>query len=997
MKNNSIRYLGFMLIALLLLSITSTHPIAADQSNQRQPRLFGIIHPDQTLDAPTLDWLDVLVPTGWYLQADGTIDGTLADGIDPNNWGYRVVPLVSNITPDGDVAPLADADMVALADIVREAGFDGALLGFDFPADASDAYTALLERAAAAFDEAGLSLGIVVEANRLEDYDLAALGGFADPVFLQSKAALSPSTEHLDALLEAVVPDKVGVLVAAASLDANDTTVIPIGFEQALAPFSSPAYGSEDDVLTNTTFVVQVEDAPADFGFDADAHAFSYTYPGPDGGTHRVWVAEASSFSAALTHATEQGLAAVLVDGLFHPDPAPYLTDVLQAYREGGDIPFATLPVFAWFITNADGEVTFEQPYDGVLDGSISVPGAYTTNLGFVYHDDDGSALRVAVGTLDMMVAEAVAEAPTSTDTPPANTPTDTVIPPTSDYRPEYKPSLTPTPTPTEAAAVNARVAGVEDLNLRAGPGTEYPVMGFLPVGEWVPVRGRTLAADANERPWLILEVDGLLLWGASWLLDVDADINSLGVVNAPTFEELTLTPPGASVAAGPTATLIPTEDPNATADPNVTAGPSRTPIPVSGDMVVAVPDTGGNRLNIRSGPSIYYEVVDRLAGDAVVEVLGRTEKGPWYKIDYQDFEEAWIAGWLTKTQGDIASVPIIASDAVPDLPADAPAPPPEAPVFSGGVASGGFELGGQVNGFGAAGHMHRAGMTWAKIQVRYNLGDGPGNAAGPINEAHANGFKVLLGIVGDPNQMASVGIDAYIGQFAAYLGGVASLGPDAIEVWNEMNIDLEWPTGQIDPAAYTRMLAAAYNAIKGANPNVMVISGALAPTGAEGAFGVDVVWNDNRYIQGMAAAGAANYMDCIGVHYNEGIVPPSWSSGDPRDGYYTRYLTGMISVYNGAFGGARPICFTELGYLTPEGYGDLSAGFAWAQQVTVAQQAAWLGEAAVIASNSGVRLMIVWNVNFMNFGADPMAGYAIVRPGDACPACITLGAAMGQ
>ncbi len=68
--------------------------------------------------------------------------------------------------------------------------------------------------------------------------------------------------------------------------------------------------------------------------------------------------------------------------------------------------------------------------------------------------------------------------------------------------------------------------------------------------------------------------------------------------------------------------------------------------------------------------------------------------------------------------------------------------------------------------------------------------------------------------------------------QYAGYLAGVARLGPDAIEVWNEMNLDREWPRGQIDPGMYTRMLAKAYSAIKGANASVMVISGAPSPDG---------------------------------------------------------------------------------------------------------------------------------------------------------------------
>jgi hypothetical protein len=268
-----------------------------------------------------------------------------------------------------------------------------------------------------------------------------------------------------------------------------------------------------------------------------------------------------------------------------------------------------------------------------------------------------------------------------------------------------------------------------------------------------------------------------------------------------------------------------------------------------------------------------------------------------------------------------------------------------------------------------------------------------PGAAAGPIGEAHGRGMKILLGVVGSPGDLAAGGA-GYVQGFASFLGGVAALGPDAIEVWNEPNIDREWPAGQISGAAYADMLRQAYGAIKGTNGGVMVISGAPAPTGAEAAFPGRVV-NDDRFVRDMVAAGAVQWMDCLGAHYNEGIIGPSQRSGDPRDGYYTRFFFGMLDTYWNAIGGQRPICFTELGYLTPEGFPPLDPFFGWAANVTVSQQAAWLAEAAALASQSGrVRLMIIWNVDFSNYGTDPMAGYAMIRPGGGCPACDALAGA---
>ena len=354
--------------------------------------------------------------------------------------------------------------------------------------------------------------------------------------------------------------------------------------------------------------------------------------------------------------------------------------------------------------------------------------------------------------------------------------------------------------------------------------------------------------------------------------------------------------------------------------------------------------------------------------------------------------------------------VPIVATavpesvnpDVAPVAPAGQPPPPavsgPAIRPGAGSISLGsGFAYGGHVTGPGserAIGAMRSAGMTWMKVQLRWGVGGGPETAAAYIRDAHANGFKILVGLVGDPAQLAAGGGE-YIRQFGGFAGDVAALGADAIEIWNEPNLAREWPEGQISGANYTALLRESYNAIKARNPSVTVISGAPAPTGAELAFPGKVV-NDDNFLRQMVESGALNFTDCVGMHYNEGLVGPRQTSGDPRgDNYYTRYLPTLLDVYWGITGGQRPICITELGYLTPEGYGALDPFFAWAQNVTVAQQAAWLADAAAYTSTSGrVRLMIVWNVDFEFYGADPMAGYAIIRPDGSCPACGALAGA---
>ena len=87
-----------------------------------------------------------------------------------------------------------------------------------------------------------------------------------------------------------------------------------------------------------------------------------------------------------------------------------------------------------------------------------------------------------------------------------------------------------------------------------------------------------------------------------------------------------------------------------------------------------------------------------------------------------------------------------------------------------------------------------------------------------------------------------------------------------AYEVWNEPNLSREWGGKLPDPGAYVKMLKAAYAAIKAADPDAMVVSAGLSPTGS---------WTgdarpDDWYLESMyiAMGGSSNgYFDVLGAH----------------------------------------------------------------------------------------------------------------------------------
>lgn len=271
-------------------------------------------------------------------------------------------------------------------------------------------------------------------------------------------------------------------------------------------------------------------------------------------------------------------------------------------------------------------------------------------------------------------------------------------------------------------------------------------------------------------------------------------------------------------------------------------------------------------------------------------------------------------------------------------------------------------------------------GLGWVKIQFRwgdydYFCGGADLNVLNTmVNRANAAGLKVLISVVTSPPCKHPWTSDVHAppddpNEFAGLVGGLADFYRGrihGIEIWNEQNIDREWKTNPqtLDANRYTQMLAAAYNAIKSKDPNILVISGALAPTGVNN--GVTAT-DDFTYLQQMVAAGASKYMDCVGTHVNALRVPPSAGLGGPYDSlfnppHHSWYFKDTVQGYQSITG--KPACVTEFGVATQEGVGAVS-GFEWAANNTQQNQADWVTEGMSLCRQWGCRLMILWNLDY--------------------------------
>lgn len=273
-------------------------------------------------------------------------------------------------------------------------------------------------------------------------------------------------------------------------------------------------------------------------------------------------------------------------------------------------------------------------------------------------------------------------------------------------------------------------------------------------------------------------------------------------------------------------------------------------------------------------------------------------------------------------------------------------------------------------------------------------------------------GLKVVFSVLRAPawareagGDMSKTGPPANPQDYANFVGELLRRYPgqiQAIEVWNEMNIDREWasPRG-VNATDYVRLLRPTYEMIKSIDPGVLVITGALAPTGFDNNFNAI---NDFRYTDLLIAAGALDYADCFGSHLNGFNMPPlvRWDEGyndptatfrgpfdNPHHSWSFRSTLEGYAARIRAAGSNMPLCVTEFGWAVAEDLPtDVKPGFEFARDNTLAEQAQWMPQALEFMANSGyVRLGIVWNFNY-----GPQAGwdasqndnvaYSLIGPG---------------
>jgi hypothetical protein len=313
--------------------------------------------------------------------------------------------------------------------------------------------------------------------------------------------------------------------------------------------------------------------------------------------------------------------------------------------------------------------------------------------------------------------------------------------------------------------------------------------------------------------------------------------------------------------------------------------------------------------------------------------------------------------------------------------------------------------------------HLNSLGITWVKFQMSWKDTEPQqgirnwGEWDRLIRAYHDGGFNILLSVVKSPDWARPAGTDlsqegppADPNTYAMFVGEMAKRykgGVQAIEVWNEQNLAREGGGAPMPPDQYIALLSQAFNAIKTADPSIVVVSGAPTPAGDVPGAAID----DITYLNAMYAAGLKNVADAVGVHPSGYNCPATgdWQTiTDPEAGFRGPYDNRHHSwCFRGTMEGYRDVMVangdadkrlwpTEFGWAvssTPE------TGYEYAADNTRQEQAAWIVEAYQQAQNWGwVGPMFLWNLNYgVTLPGSEQAAFSILAPEGPTPAYQSL------
>lgn len=245
-----------------------------------------------------------------------------------------------------------------------------------------------------------------------------------------------------------------------------------------------------------------------------------------------------------------------------------------------------------------------------------------------------------------------------------------------------------------------------------------------------------------------------------------------------------------------------------------------------------------------------------------------------------------------------------------------------------------------------------RMGMDWVKLYADHQIAQFPNKRIL---------YRQDMAYPSDWNAFRT-----WLGERARFL---ANAGVDAIEIHNEPNLSIEWGGKIPNAREYTEMLRVSYETVKAIAPQMIVVSGGLAPTITTPDR---LAITDIDYAQEMLEAGAGDYFDAFGYHpYGYNAPPEQAPAYRTLNFRRTELIWALLNRYGIT---DKQIWLTEFGWVRdPAEDGVFCAdndpdfiGFAW-MRVDGNTQAEYIARAFAYADQNWdwAGPTFLWNLNF--------------------------------